>query len=242
VLVVAEPFANALPTPASWLNKDFFKIEHPKCVVVTFPDETNSWKLARDTEASAWKLVDAKPGEVLDTNKIYGYTSPFASPSFDDVLSKNATPEANGLEKPSVITVETFDDITYTVKVGTKTNENYPLKLSVTANFPKERVVPPDEKPEDKEKAEKAWKDKQKQLEDKFKQAQGFTDRTYLVTGWSVEALLKPRKDLLEEKKEEPKTEATTTPADVGEKKEDLKPVTAPATGTNTVKRRPDGD
>ena len=43
----------------------------------------------------------------------------------------------------------------------------------LAANFPKERIPAKDEKPEDKDKADKAWKDRQKQLEDKVKQKAG---------------------------------------------------------------------
>ena len=45
---------------------------------------------------------------------------------------------------------------TYTVKVGGKTNDDYPITMTVAANFPKQRIPAPDEKPEDKTKADAA--------------------------------------------------------------------------------------
>jgi hypothetical protein len=101
----------------------------------------------------------------------------------------------------------------------------------VAGPAPKERVAPADEKPEDKEKAEKAWKDQQKQLEDKLKQAKNFENRTYLVSPFTVDSLLKERKDLLTEKKEEPKPADKSEPA--AEKKDDIKAPVTPSTGTD---------
>lgn len=216
-LLISDPLNNIEPKPEDWLNKDFFKIERPKSIAVTFAVATNSWKLMRDTESGEWKLADAKPEEKLDAARVSGVTSPFASPSFNDVLSQKSKPEESGLDKPTVVTVETFDDFIYTIKVGTKKDDNYPLTVNVANNFPKERIPAKDEKPEDKDKADKAWKERQKQLEDKLKDIKKFENWTYLVSAWSVDPILKERKDLLEEKKEEPKekdksAKAETTP------------------------------
>src|SRR5439155_21869465 len=79
-----------------------------------------------------------------------------------------------------------------------------------------------DEKPEDKEKLDKEFKDRLAKLEEKLKQEKGFEQWTYLVSKWTVDPLLKERKDLLAEKKEEPKKDekpaaasATTPPKTV---------------------------
>ena len=129
------------------------------------------------------------------------------------------------------MTVHTLDDFNYTVKVGKKSGDDYPITLAVTGPAPKERVAPADEKPEDKEKAEKAWKDQQKQIEDKLKQAKSFENRTYLAAAYTVDPLLKERKDLLAEKKEEPKPADKAEPA--GEKKDESKSPATPSTNTD---------
>jgi hypothetical protein len=232
VLLIASPLASVTGRPGQWLSKEFFKVERPQSISVSYPAaETNSWKLARETEVAPWTLADPKPEETLDTNKLYGVTAPFGSPAFNDVLPASAKPEDNGLDKPTVVTVHTFDDFNYTVKVGKKSGEDYAITLAVAGPAPKERVAPADEKPEDKEKAEKAWKDQQKQLEDKLKQAKNFENRTYLVSPFTVDSLLKERKDLLTEKKEEPKPADKSEPA--AEKKDDIKAPVTPSTGTD---------
>src|SRR6185503_15314509 len=178
VALISEALANSEPKAEQWLNKDFFKIEKIRSVSVTFPTATNSWKLTRDTETAEWKLSDAKAGEQLDSSKASSVANPLGSPSFSDV-STIATPE--NLEKPTVATIETFENLIYSLKVGQKTNDNYPLALTVAAQFPKERTPGKDEKPEDKEKLDKDFKEKQKKLDEKLAQEKAFDKWVYLI-------------------------------------------------------------
>src|SRR6185295_19271450 len=113
-------------------------------------------------------------------------------------------------DNPIVAKLETFDGFNYTVKISTKTNEdNYYVNTSVSADLPKERTPGQDEKPEDKEKLDKEFKEKISKLDEKLKQEKAFEKWTYLVSKWTVDPLLKERKDLIAEKKEEPKKEDT---------------------------------
>jgi len=200
VTLVSETFQNVDPAPERWLNKDFFKVEKPRSISVTFPEATNSWKLTRETEAGEWKLADAKPGEQLDVSKVGGVSSPLSYPSFNDVLPAD-TKVATGLDHPTVVTIETFDNFSYTAKVGAKTNDTLYLALTLAADLPKERVPGKDEKPEDKAKLDKEFADQQKPLQEKLAKEQPVTKWVYLVPSFSVENILKPRKDLLAEAK-----------------------------------------
>lgn len=213
VALISEALQNIEPKPEQWLDKDFFKVEKLRSLAVTFTNATNSWKLSRETEAGEWKLANAKPGEQLDSSKASGVTTSLGAPSFADV-AVGAKPEALGLDKPTVVAAETFDNFTYTLKVGQKTNENYPLLVAVEAKLPKERTPGKDEKPEDKTKLDKEFKDNQKKFEDKLSQEKACESWTYLVATWTLDSLLKERSQLLAEKKEEPKKdEKAPTPA-----------------------------
>jgi len=106
-----------------------------------------------------------------------------------------------------MVTLDTFESFTYLLKVGQKTNDNYPLLVAVSAQLPKERAPGKDEKPEDKDKLDKQFKEQQKKLEEKLTQEQAFGKWTYLVSSWTLDPLLKNRTQLLVEKKEEPKKE-----------------------------------
>jgi len=217
VAVISDALSNIEPKPEQWLNKDFVKVEKVRSIAVVFPEPTNSWKLSRETESGDWKLADAKPAEQLDSSKTSSVSNPLSSPSFNDVDTTSSTQQL-GLDKPTVVTLDTFDDFSYTLKVGQKTNDNYPLLVAVAAQLPKERTPAKDEKPEDKDKLDKQFKEQQKKLADKLAQEQAFQNWTYLVSSWTLEPLLKSRSQLMVEKKEEPKKD---------ELKKDEKPAAA---------------
>jgi hypothetical protein len=202
--LVSEAFSEIEPKADRWLSKEFFKVEKIKTVAVTYPVATNSWKLSRETESGEWKLADAKPEEKLDSSKTSGFSSALASPGFVDVLV-GATPEQVGLDKPTTIVLETLDNFNYTVKVGSKTNDNYAMTVAVSATLTKERTPGKDEKPEDKAKLDKEFKDKQQKLDEKLVQEKAFGKWTYLVSSWTVDSMLKKRSGLFAEKKDEVK-------------------------------------
>lgn len=202
VAVISDALDNAEPNAPSWLDKDFFKIENPKSVAVTFLEATNSWKLIRASETNDWQLADVKPGEKLDSSKLYEVTSPFGSPSFDDV-----SPGAAGLTDASELTAQTFDGFNYTVKIGRKQNDDYPLTLAVAADFPPEPAPAKDAKPADKAKLDADFKARQKTLADKLAKEKQFENWTYSVPAYVVDPLLKPRAELLVETE----TNAATT-------------------------------
>jgi len=204
VALISDALDSANPKADAWLDKDFFKVEKMKSVAVTFPAATNSWKITRETESGELKLADAKPGEKLDPGKSSGVANPLSSPSFVDV-AVGADDAKTGLDKPTVIALETFDNLNYTVKVGKKDGENYYCTLAVDSALPKERTPGKEEKPEDKDKLDKEFKDQQKKLEEKLAHEKTFTKWTYLVSGWTVDSLMKERAQLLEEKKPEEK-------------------------------------
>lgn len=212
VAVISDALANIEPKPDTWLNKDFFKVEKVRSIDVAFPVATNSWKVTRETESGEWKLADAKPGEQLDSAKTSSLSNPLGSPTFNDVDTA-ADAGKLGLDKPTTVTLETFDNFNYTLKVGAKTNDAYAMAMTVSANLPKERTPGKDEKPEDKTKLDKEFKDKQQKLEEKLTQEKPYEKWVYLVSSWTLDPVLKERSQLLVEKKEEPKKDekASTT-------------------------------
>jgi hypothetical protein len=154
-------------------------------------------------------LVDPADGEKLDSAKASGVSNPFSSPSFTDVLV-DSQPESLGLAKPVLIHVQTFDGFTYDVSVGQKTNNSYALTLKVAADLPRERTPGKDEKPEDKEKLDKEFKEKQKTLQEKLDREKALESRVFLVDSWAVDSLLKERSNLLVDAKNDSKAPGQT--------------------------------
>ena len=201
VWLVSETFSNIGTDPAQWLNKDFFKVEKVKSVSVTSPNPTNTWSLSRESENGEWKMAGLKEGENFDASKASSLNYALSSPSFNDVVSPEAKPEETGLDESTVAKLETFDGFAYTVTLGDTNEDNIHLKVDVAANFAKERTPGAEEKPEDKEKLDKEFKEKIEKLQEKLKKEEGLEKWTYLVSKWTVDALLKPRTEFLAEKK-----------------------------------------
>ena len=191
------------------MSKDFFKVEKAKSIAVSFQEATNSWKLTRETESGEWKLADAKPEEQLDAGKTSSFSYALSSPSFNDIIV-GTSPEQTGLDKPTTIKLETFDHFTYSIAVGAKTNDNVHLTVAVAADFPKERTPGKDEKPEDKEKLDKEFKEKTDKLSEKLRNEKALEGRVFQVTKWTLDSLFKKRGELLKEAKKEESGSAAT--------------------------------
>ncbi len=215
VCVVTEPFSNIEPRPEQWIAKEYIKIDKIKSVSVVSTNATNNWTVTREKEGGELKLSDAKEGEVLDTAKTWGIGNLLSSANLTDVLPPDASAEANGFDKPITAKVETFDNFTYTIQVGHGANDDQiPIRLTVAANLPKEREAGKDEKPEDKEKLDKEFKEKTAKLEEKLKQEKGYEKWTVVLAKYSVDSLLKGRSELLKKEEKKPEAGAEATPAE----------------------------
>ena len=202
VALVQEPFSSAEAQSSSWLQRDFFKVEKAKSIAVTI---TNSWRATRETEAGEWQLADAKEGEKLDSTKTGSFNYALSSPSFEDVIV-GAKPEDVGLVTPQRVVLETFEGFTYTIDAGKKAgDESYFVRVDVQGNFPAERAKAADEKPEDKDKLDKEFKEKTEKLKEKLAKEQAFGKWIYKVSNWTLNPVLKDRSELM--KKDEPKAE-----------------------------------
>jgi hypothetical protein len=214
VFLVAETLTEVEPKPDRWLDKEFIKIEKIKSVEVTpATNAAEGWKLVRELENGELKLVDPREGEKLDTGKSAPVGNVLSWPSFVDVLNPQVSAADLGLEHPSTARIETFEGLVYLVKVGTKNDQdNYPVQVTVEGAFAKERVPGQDEKPEDKEKLDKEFKERLTKLEEKLKREQAAGKWTYLISKWTVDPLLKTRHELLVEKKDDAKANTPATP------------------------------
>ncbi len=131
VAVISDSLDNVQPQPEQWLNKDFLSIERPSAIAAQFAIATNSWKLERRSETNDWQLAGARANERLDPSKISSVTSPFSSPSFNDVepLTTNLSLGSGS----TVLTVDTFEGLTYVARIGSAKDFNYPATITVSA-------------------------------------------------------------------------------------------------------------
>jgi hypothetical protein len=206
VLLVSDAFQQIDEKPEQWLDRSFIRIVTPVSVTLAGTTPAMNWKLERAGNSQEWKLADAKPDEQLDATKARQITGALGSiSSFTDVLAPDAKPETTGLDKPTVITVNTEDGFTYILKVGKKTGESYPVTVTVNADIAQARTAAKDEKPEEKTKLDKEFQTKKENLEKKLAKEKKLEGRIFLVPKFGIEQLEKPRADLLAPK-------ATPTP------------------------------
>jgi hypothetical protein len=118
-----------------------------------------------------------------------------------------------GLDKPSTVRIETFDNFVYELRIGKLIGENYPVLVSVKAELLKERTPAADEKPEDKGKLDLDFQTKQKQLTEKLATEQKLPARPYLIAKPTIDQMLKDRASLMAEKKPSPSPAPAASPA-----------------------------
>lgn len=212
VFVVDEKFDNLEPKADEWLNDDFFKVAKVKTIQRTPAENAEeAWKLVRSDDKGDFTLDGAKEGEEIDSTKVSSMKSAFASPSFEDVLV------GEGVEKPSAVEfqVETFEGFRYTVHLSEKNEENeYTLVLTeVTADLPKEREPVEGESDEDKEAAEKEFKEQRKEWADKLKAEKALVGHVYQVRSFVADSINKDRSQLMTDPEEEEEASAEAPPS-----------------------------
>ncbi len=207
VWVLSDPLSQVETKPDGWLDKTFFKVTKLRSAAITAANETNSWTIHRETETGDLMLADIQEAEHFDKSKASGVGYLLSSPSFNDIVSPENSD--TGFEAPRAARIETFEGFTYTVKVGEKTgDENFPIKVTVSADLPAERTAGPDEKPEDKERLDKEFTDNHAKLVEKLDTEKALEKWTYLVSKWTIDALLKERNDFMAEENSEDATSA----------------------------------
>ena len=211
VVLVSETLDEIDTAPTRWISTEFINVEGPKVVTLA---GANTWSLSRESATADWQLAEAKPEEKLDSTKTSRLGTLLSVSTVFDVLA----PEAK-LESVQTATVETFDGFRYVLKIGKEEGDNVPLAVEVSANLPKERTAPPDEKPEDKTRLDAEFTVKQTQLSEKLTKEKNFGSRSFLVNKNRLESLLMARKAWVMEppaeqaKPAEPKPVDAPTPA-----------------------------
>lgn len=204
ILSVSETLSDADSGAKEWLKSDFFKITKLKSIQVTHSSTNSySWTVNREKENGDWKLAGLEDGEEGESGKLSAIGNPLGSPNFQDVVVE-AKDEDLGFDKPINIQLKTFEGFTYDLTVGKQNEDNdYPIRVKVSAKLNEKRVPGKDEKDEDKEKLDQDFADNLKKLKEKIEIEEAFGKWTYTVSKWTMDSLIKERKDFIAEKEEE---------------------------------------
>ena len=105
------------------------------------------------------------------------------------------------MNKPRNVIAETFDGLTYTFRIGNASSDDHQyIGVSVSGDIAKERSIAPAEKPEDKERLDKEFKERLAKLEIRLKFEKTLSNWTYVTPKWRLDSLLKDRAGLMMDK------------------------------------------
>jgi hypothetical protein len=215
VYKISEIFPMLTPEPQRWLDQAFLKVEKIKSISVSpnaKPGEV-AWKLTRPDETAEFALDGAKEGEALDTAATGPLKSLFSYASFEDVV---ATDKIDAIARPlekKTVKIETFEGFVYTVTLtpteAEKPKENDPeaappeesflMTVEVAAELPAERKKEEKESEDDAKAKDKAFTDRKAELEKRLAAEKALAGRTFKVSRYTVEALLKERAALIKQ-------------------------------------------
>lgn len=199
---VSELFPTLSADPKDWLADEFFKVEKIQSISLTQPgSEQNEWELERADENSDFIFTSAFPGVKIDPSAVAPLKSLFSYTRFEDVvptaeIEKLATPE-----KVQLATIKTFEGLTYDLTLQPSKSEggkNYLLSFKVSGEVPEKRKPAEGEKPEDAQAADAAFEQRRKALLDSIAQTKKLEGRTFEVSKFTINALLKSRTDLMD--------------------------------------------
>lgn len=187
VFIVSDPLAQASIKSADWVSRTGFQAEKVKSLEVTYADG-GSWNIERSGDNADWKLDGLKPGEKLEVTRANSASYSLSNIDIVDVLPKSTKDETTGLDKPVVAVAQTFDGLTYTLRIGKLTDDsNYHVKVSVAG----------EPRPEGKDADERA-----KKFAERLPREKALEGHVLLVAKNKLEDVLKKRPELLETRDE----------------------------------------
>ncbi|MBV8098366.1 MAG: DUF4340 domain-containing protein [Verrucomicrobia bacterium] len=198
VYLSKENFYTVDASPKNWLDKDFIRAEGVKEVERPSSSNGDGWKVSKKDEKAAWELVDAKPGETLNTSAVASLGA--FSPNFEDVKPANTPDSETGLNKAVTVNLETFDGFKYTLEIGGEAPEQSRFfRFKVSADLPAKRTAEPNESPDDKKKKDDVFNKQQETLKTRLAAEQKLQNWIFEVESYSLETFLKSRKDILKQ-------------------------------------------
>lgn len=203
--VTSELFPTLSTDASSWLDEEFITVEKIRSIAVSKPGEESEieWKLTRDDEEGDFALEGKKDNEELDSTAINPLKNLFSYARFEDVVPAAEAEEAWDKEQRQQAIIETFEGFTYNVTFGPEKSEgdaeaqDYLMRVAVTAELPEKRKPAEDETEEQAKEADEAFASRKKELEEKLEVARQLEGRTFRVTKFTVDALLKNRTGLI---------------------------------------------
>ncbi|MDP2240390.1 MAG: DUF4340 domain-containing protein [Burkholderiales bacterium] len=196
VIVVSDPLESVVASPGAWAARHFFKADRVKTLTVA-GDGAMQWKITRDLEYSQWKF--ASGGGELDPGAAVAATNALGGLSFDDIIPDS---QAVPTDKAITVTAETFDNLTYQLKIAKRqTGDDYAVSFSVSGEPAKQRVPEKGEKPADKERYDKDFAASLGALQVRIAREKALSQWAYVLSAKTLAPLLRDRAQLVAAKR-----------------------------------------
>ncbi|MFK7852387.1 MAG: DUF4340 domain-containing protein [Akkermansiaceae bacterium] len=208
---VSELFSTLSSDPKEWLADEFFKVERIQTISLDKPgSDENEWTITRDDESAEFKFSEAFPGVKIDPAAVTPLKSLFSYARFDDVVPAADIEKRSNPEKLQNVKISTFEGLTYNITLQpakpleapkedeAPTTETFLMTVSVSGEIPEKRNKAEGETEEDAQAADKAFKERTQALSKIIEDIKKIEDRTFEVSRFTVDALLKERADLMD--------------------------------------------
>jgi hypothetical protein len=196
LLAVGEPLTEVGSKPDQWLVKDLLRADGVKSVSSS-KDGKARWNVTRDTESADWKFAGSN--EKPDLQKATDLASSLGWVNLVDVAADSKAD--TGLDHAIVIKAETFDGLSYMLRIGNKAGDNYYVQVTAAGDPRKTRTPAKGEKAEDKAKNDKGFEERRKKLVEQLEREKKLERWVYLVAKNGLDPLLRDRAGLMPEKK-----------------------------------------
>jgi len=207
MLVVSDALVHAEAKPDAWLAKEVLHIDRTKSITVIGPDGAERWTVTRTEEGQWWNFGDGGPRP--DQQKAQDSVSPLYVVNIVDVVADVAAVKTglSAQDRPLTAIGRTFDNLTYTLKIGNKVegakpeDNKYYVTFSIAGDPPKERTPEKGEKPEDTETKAKEYAEYRVKLLEQVEREKKYSKWTFLFPARPIEPLLRTRAEMMPDKK-----------------------------------------
>jgi len=190
--VILDTLQNAEGKPGPWLARDLIRVSGAKAMQWTSGSGKPGWSVIRESETKDWRFADSS--EKLDNNKVQDIVSVVLYIALGDVVTD---PGKGGFDKGATLKIQSFDGLSYTIRLGDLEGDMRYLKVALTGEPPKVRVPGKDETAEEKEKQDKAFEENRKAYMLGLERERKLEPWTFLVPNSNIEALMRDRTQLL---------------------------------------------
>jgi hypothetical protein len=222
VFLVSETLGNVSPQINRWLNTQIVNVRASAVEKAVLEGSDRKKLVLKLNEASEGLTIDDVPADKeVDDSQTRSIRSALSYFRFDDVADPSLSDDLTGLDSPALFTVITTNGVSYTVKIGSYSDETESeryvklsarvLERSDRAETPAEDAV--EEETAGPEKEEKEAEDDTATLHEEIEELNNRVAKwTYLVADHKVEPMLKTRNDILTEKEDQKDSDDASRP------------------------------